>query len=61
VSTIGARKTFFAEHVAEHTELCAAFTDANAVSDTAIARGALLGTLDRVAAHMAHEEELFLR
>ena len=48
-----------AEHVAEHTELCAAFIDANAMSDTGIARGALLGVLDGVAAHIAHEEEFF--
>jgi hypothetical protein len=50
-----------AEHVAEHTELCAAFVDANMVSPKAIAHGTLLDVLDRLAAHIAHEDKLLFQ
>ncbi len=50
-----------AEHVAEHTELCAAFVDANTVSASAIAQGTLLDVLDRLAAHIAREDKLLFQ
>jgi hypothetical protein len=47
-------------HVKEHRELGMALTAPDTLSEEGIACGTLLGILDRILEHMAHEERTFL-
>lgn len=53
-------EVMFEGHVAEHSELYATLVEASTAVDPAVASASIVKLLDKVLAHMAHEEKVFL-